>query len=59
MFVKAVAVYAWLIKMSLAGSGSGVGVGSEVGLAPASVGDVGVQLGGREVGVAEHLLDAA
>ena len=34
-------------------------MGGEVGLAPALVGDVGVDLGGREVGVAEHLLDAA
>ena len=31
----------------------------EVGLAPPPVGDVGVELGRRQVGVAEHLLDAA
>jgi hypothetical protein len=31
----------------------------KVGLAPAPVGDVCVHLGGREIGVAEHLLDRA
>ena len=31
----------------------------EVGLATAPVGDVGVELGRRQIGVAEHLLDAA
>src|SRR6266540_2736383 len=38
---------------------SGVGMGLEVHLAPAAVGHVGVELGGREIGMAEHLLDAA
>ena len=32
---------------------------AEVSLAPAAVADVRVELGRREVGVAEHLLDAA
>jgi len=36
-----------------------MGVGLVVDLAPAAVGDVRVQLGGGEVGMAEHLLDAA
>ena len=35
------------------------GCAVEVGLAPAAVGDVRVELGRAEVGVAEHLLDAA
>ena len=36
-----------------------MGMRSEVQLAPASIGYVRVELGGREIGVAEHLLDAA
>ena len=40
-------------------SAARVRVRVEVGLAPAPVGDVRVDLGRREVGVAEHLLDAA
>jgi hypothetical protein len=35
-----------------------VRVGRVVQLAAASIGYVRIQLGGREVGVAEHLLDA-
>ena len=47
---------------SRAGSGSrpaGVGVGREVRLAAPPIGDMRVPLGGREVGVAEHLLHRA
>jgi len=36
-----------------------VGVAAEVDVAPAAVGDVGVKLGRAEVGMAQHLLDAA
>ena len=41
------------------GSAAGMGVGLEVHLAPAPVGDMGVQLGGGEIRVPQHLLDAA
>lgn len=40
-------------------SAARVRVRFKVGLAPALVGDVKVHLGGREVGMTEHLLDAA
>jgi hypothetical protein len=40
-------------------SAAGVGVRLVVQLAAASVGYVCVQLGRREIGVAEHLLEAA
>src|SRR5690242_19016062 len=36
-----------------------VGVTAEIEVAPATVGNVGVQLGRAEVGVSEHLLDAS
>src|SRR5262249_48536217 len=39
--------------------GARPGVGAEVGLVEALAGEVGVHLGGRDVGVAEHLLDGA
>ena len=36
-----------------------MGVAAEVNVAPATIGDMRVQLGGAEIGVAQHLLHAA
>jgi hypothetical protein len=47
----------WVV-IFLRGSSSCVGMGLEIQLAAAPIGYVGVELGRREVGMAEHFLDA-
>jgi len=48
-----------MCRVSIAGLLLRVGMRLEIQLAPPPIGYVGVQLGGREIGVSEHLLHGA